>query len=172
MSQQPQSETSGTSGVDGGTNDGRKSLHDGHRTPESLSVSGVDLSGYVSGLDWGRTEPDANANTRWGDYLAGLEPATLSLTLDNRDSRFTPFAEALFPAAPPTYRVSYEVPDGRWQRIRHWLKRHGLRWLKVRYVTYSFDAEFQAREIHDQDGTGFAMDGHAVGTLTKGLTER
>jgi hypothetical protein len=70
--------------------------------------------------------------------LAGLSDQNITIS-GRLDGRFTATGPAYFPTAQPA-RVTYRRPEGRWQRIKYWLRRHGMRWLKIRYVTYSVDA--------------------------------
>lgn len=118
------------------------------------------------------TSPGDEDSTVWRDYLAGLPSGSLSL-------------EGLFDSTQPRFRVqvapiTYLVADGPWQRVKHWIRYLALSWygwdvlswLKVRCRKWGFDAQMQAREFEDEEGTGFMMEGASVGPITKGLEER
>lgn len=76
--------------------------------------------------------------------LAGLKDTSVTISghFDGDAAAF----KAAFRTKPVT-RVTYSAPDGRWQRVKDWLKRHGMRWLKVRHVTYSLDAIWNGEEL-------------------------
>lgn len=129
----------------------------------------LDVSGYMSSIE---ATHDGEDKSAWADYLAGLPSGSMTISglFDSHMPRFR------FQVTP----VTISVADGPWQRVKHWLRYQALRWygwdvlswLKVRYRKYGFDAEMQAREIEDEDGTGFMMEGRSIGPVTKGLEER
>lgn len=137
-----------------------------------LSLNDTDLTPYTRSADFTYTADEVADEAAWGEYLAGLQPGQLSLS-GNWQGDFTPFGDAHFPASPPTYRVSYELPDGRWQAAKHWLQRHGLKWLKVRWAKYSFEAELDLPEGKPGDALyDVSIPGRTVGPITKQLEER
>lgn len=135
----------------------------GHSPMAKLVVASkpVDISQYVAKLDLhGDSEAERN--------LAGLADGSLTIQVDNSDAKLTAdLTRKLMAQTERRMRISYLTPDGRWQRVKDWLKRHHLapRWLKVRYVTYSFDGQIAPAGADD-------IQMRAVSAIEKGTEQR
>ncbi len=132
-----------------------------------LRIGGQDLSGYMSNVDFSH---DADDKGIWGEYLAGLQPCSMTLTLDNSAGVFMP-GEAFWPPPPMFRRVTIDTPDGKWQTFKWELKGRFPRLfgrLKVRYVRRSFDAVLEPW----QHGDEFGLSGTTTGPVSMGIEER
>jgi hypothetical protein len=119
----------------------------------SLSIGGTDIGEHVRGMTFDGDAPDAVSTP-----LTGLKEASISMTLDNSGGTFAPIGGWAYPPQPPRVRVTYAVPDGRWQGVKHRLKRFWpLRWLKVRYLDYSFEGE--VAPWSDMESVSVGIDG-------------
>lgn len=146
--------------------------------PSKLVVNDVDLSGHLYNVDMSH---DVGEKCTWGEKLAGLKSFSHAVTFDSAitDDQVLEFAGVFQDAdggyiwsSRATTPVKYEVPDGKWQAFKHRLKARWprlLRRLKIRYITYSFDAELSSEMATDG---AFSISGRAAGPLSKGTETR
>ena len=137
-----------------------------------LVINDVDLSGHM--LKWVPLPSDVD----YSQKIAGLKDYSYAITFDHSltEEEIDEIAER-YKSARADHRwshvaqitpVKYETPDGKWQAFKARLKRRWprlFRRLKVRYITFSFDAELES------DGL-FSLTGTAVGPMSKGTETR
>jgi hypothetical protein len=120
---------------------------------DKFNINGVDMTSFVNDVTIDHGIPDSEI---WGEYLAGLKSASATFTFNNSGGMFQPF-----PETQGKVRVTFDVPDGRWQG---WLPRLFSR-LKVRYISHSFNA------VLDQWDGGPDVTGRVEGTIAKSMEE-